>query len=261
MKKICFDAGHYKNYNQSGVYKPYFEGNKMWDLHLLVKKYLENNYDVQIVLTRNNIEKDLSLVDRGKKAKGCDGFYSFHSNAIDNSLVDRVVIIRALNETSLNNYSKTLGDNIKNCIGIKQATQVYEKQGSNGEWYGVLRGAKSVGIKNRFIIEHGFHTNYNVAKWLYDNENLKKLAKVEGEEIAKFHNLKKKNSSTNENNFIVRIICNSLNVRTGAGMDNKVVTQVHKGQAYTIIEEKNGWGLLKSKVGWISLGSKYVKRL
>ena len=146
--KLCFDAGHYKNYNQSRVYKPYFEGNKMWDLHLFVKEYLENNYYVQIVLTRDKIEKDLSLVERGKKAKGCDGFYSFHSNAVGNSSVERVVIIRGLNETSLNNYSKTLGDSIKNCIGIKQATQVYEKKGSNGEWYGVLRGAKSVGIKH-----------------------------------------------------------------------------------------------------------------
>ena len=261
MKKLCFDAGHYKNYNQSKVYKPYFEGNKMWDLTLLVKNYLEKNYNVQILLTRDNINKDLSVYERGKLAKGCEGFYSFHTNAFDDETVDRVVIIRALGDTSLNTYSNQLGDSIKNCVGIKQPTQVYERKGNNGEYYGVLRGAKSVGVKNRFIIEHGFHTNYNTAKWLYDNKNLKKLAKVEGEEIAKFHNLQRKGSSSSSKEFKVRITCDVLRVRGGAGTNFNIVTRVKKGEAFTIIEEKNGFGLLKSKVGWISLDDSNVKRL
>lgn len=261
MIKLCFDAGHYKNYNQSNVFKQYFEGNKMWDLHLMVKDYLEQNYDVQILLTRSDINKDLNLIERGKKAKGCEGFYSFHSNAVDNESIDRVVIIKALGDNSLNTYSKQLGDSIKNCIGIKQTTQVYDRKGNNGEYYGVLRGAKNVNVKNRFIIEHGFHTNYHVAKWLNDNNNLKKLAKVEGEEIAKFHKLKRKNSSSSNKEFKVKIICDVLRVRGGAGTNYSIVTRVKKGEVFSIINEKNGWGLLKSKVGWISLESKYVKRL
>ena len=38
--KICLDAGHYKGYNQ-GVVKSYYEGNIMWKVTNLQKKYLE----------------------------------------------------------------------------------------------------------------------------------------------------------------------------------------------------------------------------
>ena len=38
--KICLYAGHYKGYNQ-GVVKSYYEGNIMWKVTNLQKKYLE----------------------------------------------------------------------------------------------------------------------------------------------------------------------------------------------------------------------------
>lgn len=51
----------------------------------------------------------------------------------------------------------------------------------------------------------------------------------------------------------VRIDCDVLNVRENAGTKYKIVGKVKRNDAYTIVEEKNGWGLLKSKLGWISL--------
>ena len=68
------------------------------------------------------------------------------------------------------------------------------------------------------------------------------------------------NDSSNKE-FQVSIICNALNIRSGAGTNYKAVGQVHKGQAFTIIQEKDGWGLLKSELGWICLDSDFVKRL
>lgn len=59
--------------------------------------------------------------------------------------------------------------------------------------------------------------------------------------------------------FKVKITADSLNVRSGAGTSYKVTTTVKKNQVFTIVEEKNGWGKLKSGAGWISL--KYVKKL
>ena len=53
--------------------------------------------------------------------------------------------------------------------------------------------------------------------------------------------------------YIVRITANVLNVRSGPGTNYPVVRTVKKGEAYTIVEEQNGWGKLKSGVGWISL--------
>ena len=53
--------------------------------------------------------------------------------------------------------------------------------------------------------------------------------------------------------YLVKITASSLNVRAGAGTSYRVTASVKKNQVYTIIEEKNGWGRLKSGIGWISL--------
>lgn len=53
--------------------------------------------------------------------------------------------------------------------------------------------------------------------------------------------------------YLVRITASSLNVRKGAGTNYGISTVVSKGQVYTIIDEKDGWGKLKSGAGWISL--------
>ena len=60
--------------------------------------------------------------------------------------------------------------------------------------------------------------------------------------------------------YKVMITTASLNVRKGAGMNYSIVTQVHKGEVYTIVDEKGGWGKLKSGAGWIYLPS-YTKRI
>ena len=53
--------------------------------------------------------------------------------------------------------------------------------------------------------------------------------------------------------YLVRVTAQELNVRAGAGTIHKIVTQVKKGEVYTIMETVNGWGRLKSGLGWISL--------
>lgn len=57
--------------------------------------------------------------------------------------------------------------------------------------------------------------------------------------------------------YLVKINTADLNVRANPGTDSKINTVVHKGEVYTIIEEKMvgavKWGKLKSGAGWISL--------
>jgi N-acetylmuramoyl-L-alanine amidase len=48
-------------------------------------------------------------------------------------------------------------------------------------------------------------------------------------------------------------------VRNGAGTNYRINTQVRKYELYTIVDEKNGFGKLKSGAGWIAL--EYTKRL
>lgn len=58
--------------------------------------------------------------------------------------------------------------------------------------------------------------------------------------------------------YIVIVDTDVLNVRTGAGTSYPIATTVKKGQAFTIVEVKDGWGKLKSGAGWISL--EYTKK-
>ena len=60
-------------------------------------------------------------------------------------------------------------------------------------------------------------------------------------------------TNTAATGYVVRITAGTLNVRAGAGTGYKINTTVKRGEAYTIVEEKNGWGRLKSGKGWISL--------
>lgn len=63
-----------------------------------------------------------------------------------------------------------------------------------------------------------------------------------------------------DNTFLVKIICDELNIRQKADFNSKIVGIVKRGEVYTIIQEENGLGKLKSGAGYISLNSKYVKR-
>lgn len=59
--------------------------------------------------------------------------------------------------------------------------------------------------------------------------------------------------------YKVKVTADKLNVRSGAGTQNKIVAQVKKNDVYTIIKENNGWGLLQSRKGWVSL--KYTQKV
>lgn len=60
--------------------------------------------------------------------------------------------------------------------------------------------------------------------------------------------------------YIVRITARSgLNVRSGPGTNYGVAMTLAYGGGYTIVEEQNGWGKLKSGIGWICL--KYAERV
>lgn len=60
-------------------------------------------------------------------------------------------------------------------------------------------------------------------------------------------------NSTSSTGYTVKITADVLNVRSGAGTNFPVTATVKKNEVYTIVEEKNGWGKLKSGAGWICL--------
>ena len=59
--------------------------------------------------------------------------------------------------------------------------------------------------------------------------------------------------STTSTSCLVRVTVDSLNVRKSPTTSSAIVTTVKKGGVYTIVEVSNGFGRLKSNIGWISL--------
>lgn len=66
-------------------------------------------------------------------------------------------------------------------------------------------------------------------------------------------NVVKPKSTAKFKPYAVRVKANVLNIRSGAGTKYNVTGQIVNQGVYTIVEEKNGWGKLKSGAGWISL--------
>ena len=191
--KIMLDAGHAGYENQSPVLPEYYESRRMWVLCEYLAEELEL-YGFEVFKTRDDIDVDKGVVARGEMAKGCDLFLSIHSNAVGNfgnEEIDRVDVYGAYD--NLNNsheLAKLLATAIADCMEVSYgAVQTRKSESGEREYYGVLRGARSVGCPLFYIVEHSFHTNTYATKWLLSDANLRRLARVEAAVIAAYFGL------------------------------------------------------------------------
>ena len=91
-------------------------------------------------------------------------------------------------------------------------------------------------------------------------ENAKKACDAAGKNYAVFNQAGKQvYPEIQQFPYLVKINTSVLNVRSGAGTNYKVTTQVKRNQVYTIVDQKNNWGKLKSGAGWICLD--YTKKI
>lgn len=283
--RICIDAGHFGKYNQSPANKAYYEAEAMWKLHLLQKKHLEQ-YGFEVILTRSNQATDLALTTRGRMAKGCHLLISDHSNAVGSRVdesVDYAVAYVPLNG-SANAIGKDLADCIAKTMGTKQPGRIATRKGSSGgDYYGVIRGAVSVGVPG-IILEHSFHTNTRATNWLLNESNLDKLAQAEAAVIAEYFGVKKQTgvntpASTKPDSAAstgakkveaaksyskayskaYKVTASVLNMRCGAGTDKDVLTTLKKGatfRCYGYYTAVNGtvwlYGVANGKTGFCS---------
>ena len=141
-----------------------------------------------------------------------------------------------------------------NSIGIEICDEI-----KDGRMY-----PKQQTIENVLLLTEELMKKYNVPK-----ENVIRHYDVTGKlcpaywvDNTKWKNefwSKLNNAKPINNNYLVRITADVLNVRQLPTTKSKVVTTVRQNGVYTIIEEKDGWGRLKSGAGWISLN--YTEKL
>lgn len=185
--KVCLDPGHYGNYNCNRNVTPvYWESRTVWKLHLMLKEELEKYQGVTVVTTRSNEEQDMAVYARGKAAKGCDLFLSLHTNDCETESVDRVTVIYQVKaDERMKALAAKLGAKLKEVMGTNDPykTDLRWNSAHNADYYGVLRGAAAVGVPG-LILEHSFHSNIRMAKWLQVEANLRKIAVSEAALLA-----------------------------------------------------------------------------
>lgn len=198
------DPGHAGSYyNASPSVAGYYESNMTWSLAAKLKASLES-YGFEVGLTRKSKDEDVELTERGRRAYGYDLFLSLHSNAASSEVPDAPWLITFSEDakTSLDERSteaaRVLGTVISRVMGISEPffytkSVDFDRDGNgylDDEYYGVLFGAKSVGVPG-VIAEHGFHTHPATARWLLDEENLTLLAEAEAAALAEYYGMKK----------------------------------------------------------------------
>lgn len=188
-KRIMLDPGHYGSKYNAGAVAGYYESAIVWKLTMFEKEYLEA-MGIEVGLTKNNINDNPELTYRGQKAEGYDLFVSNHTNACATPSVTKAVIIHLVNNatTDIDERSKAfafkMAETIQSVMPITNY-QVYSKlsgvdRDKNGvlddNYYGVLHGAYLAGVPG-VIVEHSFHTNPDICRWLMNDNNLRILAK------------------------------------------------------------------------------------
>lgn len=67
------------------------------------------------------------------------------------------------------------------------------------------------------------------------------------------------NAEVTSSAYVVRVLANTVNIRGVPSATGTITAQVHKGDAFTIVAESDGFGKLKSGAGWINL--EYVEKV
>ena len=257
--RICLDAGHYGKYNQSPADKDYYESERMWELHLLQKKYLEEK-DFEVITTREDQKKDLDLKKRGLAAKGCDLFLSNHTNSTEKGEVDENVDyvtgyhLYPDTTTDIDEKSKILAQMmapaVAKLMGVKQACIVTPKKSKNDRngdgimndnYLGVLNGARIAEVI-AVLMEHSFHTNPKAVAWLLDDKNLDALAKLEAEIINEWFDkyIAKKEEKPVKEEKIVIVELNQLS-KGSKGEQVKTLQRLLKALGF---KDQNGAALV-----------------
>lgn len=182
---VCLDAGHIGKYNQSPSVPAYYESDFTWKFHLYLKEELEK-YGIIVILTRGDQYESMGVYERGLASIGCDLFISIHSDASNNTSYTNPSAYCCING-SADKIGLQLAQVIQKDMGTAPA-QLYHRVGENGDYYGVLRGCTAVGVPG-VLLEHSFYTNPTSAKWMLNDDNLKKLAQDEALVIAQYFGL------------------------------------------------------------------------
>lgn len=278
MGKICFIVGHGKS--KSGGYDPGAVSGNVHEYKIArqiakyAQAYYNANYNEQCDLM--NYDGDLYLTERIAKVNSgnYDFVAEFHLNAGGGTGTE---VYYSNGDKTGKKHAIAISSAIAEAFGVRNRGAKVKLNNSGKDYFGIIRQTKPTAV----LIETLFiDTAADLAKFktVAGRQKCgiaiaKAVAEVRGakkKEAVKTSTESAKNALANGfKPYTVKVICNSLNIRKTPNWSNADIVGVIEGERlkykYTIIAEtmlgSTKFGKLKSGAGWISLGSKYVKKV
>ena len=261
--KIAIDAGH--GSNTAGKRTP--DGYREHWANVKVASFFAQAMDrcgVSYIKTgwNDNNSKDdpdtsLSSRQRAIKAAGCDYSISFHFNAYgDGKSYNNGEGIETLISNKAPADSRRMADCIQKHLieGTKQKNRGVKSASL------AMCNCSTMRTKASVLIECGFMTNKRESELMQSDAFCLECAEEAAKGFCEYAGVKYIPSGSHQPStkpsfvpYLVKVTADSLNGRSGPGVSYKVNEKVKKGEVYTIVEEQNKWGKLKSGAGWISL--------
>lgn len=266
--KIAIDAGHGLNTAGKRVTLSGYADTREWQLNSRIADKLGNLlkcYNCEVLRVDDTTgRKDIALDDRTAKANswGADVYISIHHNA--------GLCGRRGGGTQVYYYSskaerKTQAQALYNAIIGYTGLRGNRAQKVIKHAYNVLANTSMPA----FLIENGFMDSPDDVPVILTNTHAIKTAQGIVSFLCSVFGLTKNSAAKEEvkkdtaadTSFKVKVLVDELNIRAGAGTKHAVKGVIKDHGIYTIIATSGNWGKLKSGAGWISISSKYVKRV
>lgn len=262
--KIAIDAGHGSETagkRTPGGYKEHYANVKVAAFFAAAMdrcgvSYIKTGWNDEN--SKDDADTSLSARQKAIKAAGCDYSISFHFNASgDGKTYNTAEGIETLISNKNPGDSKRMADKIQAQLikGTNQKNRGVKTQSL------AMCNCSVMGTKASVLIECAFMTNQREANLMQSDSFCLECAEEAAKGFCEYAGIKyieagqqpSQPEQQPSGSYLVKVTADVLNVRKGSSKDYGVVTTVKKDQVYTIVEEKNGWGKLKSGSGWICL--------
>ena len=267
-KKICFLVGH--GISSNGSYDPgavsgkYEEFKIAKEIAKYAQAYYNKTYKEQADLM--NYKGNLCLQDRINKCK--DDTYDFIAEIHLNAGGGKGVECYYKNGNAKGRqYADAICDNISAALGIPQRPNWTDEDGGDKvkldtdgtDYFGIIRRTKPTAV----LVETCFIDTASDLKAIKTASGQKKCGEAIAKAVATVRGAKKKSEFEE---YQIKVIYKKLNIRkTPKFTKSDIVGAITDKGVYTITAEKKVCGILMGKLksgkGWVSLRSKYVKKL
>lgn len=257
---VTIDSGH--GHNTPGK-RAVDDSFREWDVNDRVADYLQPMLESKgiTVYRLDDVtgQTDVSLNTRLARAKeqGSELHISIHQNALYDSQWSNATGTESYYSVLGSEKSQQLAKDVANRMAEYIGTVNRGTKGTTNELF-ITREFTKEGI-DAILVEGLFMDNQQDVEQMKTEEYANSYAKAIAESILSTYRSKVSNEP-----FTVRVkkdLNETLTIRDTAHFTGNMTGEIAPGTVVTIVEVQNGWGKLKSGLGWINISGKFVEEI